>query len=176
MLRFVGCASGSGATSYGASEVIQVVDLRDYHDEIAVGGRFVRASGFFNRVAGDAETDTEFGLALYAFSGDPNEFRSLWGGEEISESSAGLLSDADRASWEQLTALMALHTDTDFVALRIFARENLVNDTTGIELDGHYGDAFSLEIVPEPTGMLLLAVGFGAMVLSRRRKLEWQDR
>ena len=71
MLRFL---TSGGSLSNRGSDIWQLVDLRSKAAEIAGGGVSVRASAFFNRVAFDTETDTEFRLGLRAYEGTTSQF------------------------------------------------------------------------------------------------------
>jgi hypothetical protein len=74
------------------------------------------------------------------------------------------------ATWEELSIDLILPSNTDFVAIRVDAFEDVFNDLTTGEFDGHFADAVSLVtyVVPEPATGLLLACGL-AMLSVRRR-------
>ena len=102
----------------------------------------VDAGAWFNRVAGDAQTDSDFLVILRAFSGTP-------GAETLLADSADafrLVSDADPATWEQLTAEMALPPGTEFLQVFLTAVENVSNDASLPEFDGHFADEASVSL------------------------------
>jgi len=167
MLQFIWASSQHQASYFVACELLQVVDLGPFANLITGGQASASVSARFNRVAGDAETDTAFGISLYAFSGSANTFFDQYESSNwLSTSTSTILTDADK--WEKATLAMPLPTDTDFVSVTIFAYENVYNDLTGVELDGHYADDVWLEVIPEPATLSLLALG-GLALLRRRR-------
>ena len=60
-----------GATGNTRGVVVQYVNLAPLASQISLGGAEADLSAWFNRVAGDASTDTRFGLALVAHEGLP---------------------------------------------------------------------------------------------------------
>ena len=168
MLRFVN-AGGPAATHYHASEVAQLVDVSSFSVEIEQGMLLARASAWFNRVLGDAETDTAFGVRLRACSGSPTTFRGT-SRVELTRVDNFIAADGDTETWEMASVELLLPAGTNYVAVDIYADENVRNDTTGVEFDGHYGDSalLTLEVVPEPATLILVALGGLAML--RRRK------
>jgi len=161
-------AGGPIATSYHGSEVTQLVDVSTFHSDIAQGKLLVIASAYFNRVSGDAETDTAFGVRIRACSGSPTTFRASR--VEITRVDNFISSDGDLATWERASVELLLPEGTDYIGIDIYADENVRNDTSGIEFDGHYADAVLVKAVPEPTTLALLALGGMALVRRRKRK------
>ncbi len=166
----------TGASGASGSQVVQLVDMSSYSEAIAAGQVHVSASAQFNRVAGDTQTDTAFAVKIIACEGDPADFSSVmhnhsWLFCYISD----LSSDDDPNTWETLTAITTidapLPTNTDYIAVEIMAIENIVNDTSGTEFDGHYADNVSLDInvVPIPSAVWLLGSGLLGLLTVRRR-------
>ncbi|MBW8041288.1 MAG: hypothetical protein FVQ85_14965 [Planctomycetes bacterium] len=159
MLQFAGTSAfGSGADT--ESQVYQIVDVSAFQGTIAAGKATASASAYFNRLPGDAETDTEFYVDIRAFAGDPCSFPTLQdtGGMHIAEAKAFIYTDGDPATWELCEAQLVLPANTDYVVVGISARENIYNDLAWPEFDGHCADAASLTItvepnVPEPPGV-----------------------
>jgi hypothetical protein len=168
MLRFVN-AGGPAATHYHASEVMQLVDVSSFSAEIEQGLLLASASAWFNRVLGNAETDTAFGVRLRACSGSPTTFLGA-SRVELTRVDNFITTDGETESWEMASVELLLPAGTDYVAVDIYADENIRNDTSGVEFDGHYGDSaiLTLEVVPEPATISLLALGGLAMLKKRR--------
>jgi hypothetical protein len=183
MLQFIYTSPGAYATVYGSSEAMLLVDLSSssYRDLIIKGYATVDASAWFNRVLGNQNTDTQFGMSLYAFSGantDPFTFSTA-----LLSSNSSILTTGN--SWQQATTSLLLPMDTTFLLLRLYASENVSANSTGTEFDGHFADGISLNIldgsplpeetapVPEPSSMLLLGSGMvGIAGLRKRLKLK----
>ena len=93
----------------------------------------------------------------------------------ISEVGAGVLTDSNPATWERVDITgFAIPTGTNHLELLIYANENVFNNTTFPEFDGHFADNVSLSIyaVPEPGSLTLcaLAAGLGTVARLRRRQ------
>jgi len=137
MLRFE-ATDGTAATSVG-SNVLQVVDVSDHAGSIDLATSTFGVSGFFNRVAGDAQTDTFFVLVLRARDAADVEL-----GNAISP----YVSDGDTATWEEHSTSLALPVGTRSVQVEIVAFENVFNDAAYPEFDGHYADDVSVSFTP----------------------------
>ncbi len=147
MLRFHHTNYSRPDASNGA-QVLQVIDVSNFREAIRAGRACVVASALFNRVAGDAQTDTRFGLTLLAHSGSPTQHARLK--KPIRLEYAVIVADSNPGTWEKLAASMPLPTDTGFLAIQLMAVEDIFNDTAGVEFDGHYVDDAFLTVVVEP--------------------------
>ncbi len=173
MLQFEFAAPVGPSTLKGSS-VWQLVDLTN-NSAVSNGSALANLSSWFNRVAGDSETDTLFRIEIRAFSGLLNSFPLQVENSELAVVTSNLISDSDVTSWERLDAQLLLPTQTDFIAIHLSARENVVNDSSGVEFDGHFADTASLTItaIPEPSTFALLSIGGLALVgYGWRRKRE----
>ena len=121
----------------------------------------------FNRVAGDSETDTKFNLILDFHSGDPSSYPSV-ANDPLERAIVDLFTDSDPLTWELATLSFVAPAGSTYVALQLSANEDVFNDTSGIEFDGQYADAVTLEIVPEPSTASLLALGVVGLAVRRR--------
>jgi len=154
-----------------ASEVVHLIDVSPYGDYIAAGEAVATFSAYFNRVAGDAETDTSFWVRLRAYSGSTSQHTNKReAGAWLALAEGGnILTDGDVGTWEWVaTDPMVLPAGTDYVSVTILASENIFNDGSTAEFDGHYADDVLLTVIPEPASLSLLALGSLA-VLRRRR-------
>ena len=172
MLRFDYAAPHPyGATNLGASQVLQLIDGSKLGD-LSSGTVTYEVSAWFNRVAGDSQTDTLFMLELQARTGSPSSFPS------DNESGRGLLarnavylySDDDPTTWEYLSTTLVLPAATDFAVVQLAAIENVYNDTWGavVEFDGHFADQVSLSrfnAVPEPQSLAVWMVLCGGIIV-----------
>lgn len=150
-------------------EVYQLVDVVGYAELIQSGRATAISSAWFNRIAGDSQTDRQFGLEFRAYDGSASTFPEQLNTDELARITYTFSSDAHTSTWEPIDLIFSIPRDTTFLALRVFATEDVYNDFSGMELDGHYADAMSLTIVPEPASLFLLAFG-GVAVLRTARK------
>ncbi len=141
------CASCGGASG---SEVYQLIDLAPYASLVASGLATAQAQMKVNRIAGDAQTDSNFGIDIRAYSGALGSF-PLNLDNQIASQVTELLSDSDVVSWETVAVTLPIPTNATYLALRIYAHENVFNDNgSGVtEFDGHFADDVSL-IIPLP--------------------------
>lgn len=168
MLQMLNTQPG-GAFYTTSGELFQLVDLSAYVGAIRAGGVVLGGSIRVNRIAGDAGTDTSFSLRLWAMSRArtaPGSFVALSSSEGLATETTSTIVDADPGSWESVSAVLDLPVETDYAILQLAFDENVSNDQTGIEFDGHYMDAatFTLSAVPEPSTVVLLVLG-GAPVV-----------
>jgi len=157
MLRFHHCNFRSSGSAAG-SQVCQVVDISKYKDAIRAGKVRAFALAHYNRVAGNARTDTLNGVGLLAYSGpQAQHFQLSQRKATIARSSAGIHTDADPATWEKLTVGLRLPKNTDFLVIQLLAAEDVYNNLKGVEFDGHYAESAFVTLVtdeadPPPTG------------------------
>ena len=168
MLKFIYAAGDYGAYTTIASQVRQTIDLSSYSQMISSGTARADLSAYFNRVQFDLQTDTEFAVCIAAFQGDIDNYVNLArDGLELAMIESSILTDSDIATWEMAQAQMIIPSNADFLAIQVIAYENIFNDYSGVEFDGHYCDQVSLEIIPEPATLFLTLLGG---VFLRRKK------
>ncbi len=170
MLHFIYSKRNGPGSSVG-SDVRQLIDVSQYDALINSGQAVVTASAWFNRVVGDSETDTLFQVRVEAFSGDPAGSHN-----ELAQQDGEIIADNNLNSWEQAALSLVLPVGTDYLRLRISSRENIFNDESGTEFDGHYADKVYVGFgsgsnpVPEPGTLLLLGSSLAALGLYRHRR------
>jgi hypothetical protein len=146
MLRFI-YAAQTWPGSMGSSELWQVIDISNFPDLTNVEVTF---SAWFNRVLGDAQTDTWFYVGIYACAGSPSSFPSqLSAGTYLKVVSGGVNTDGIVDTWEQAATTLVVPEGTDFLGVVVAANENIHNDWIDPEFDGHYADDVVLFIPAE---------------------------
>jgi len=149
MLKFLGTNPSGGHPTGTGSELWQLIDLQSFSDAIANNSLRVVLEGYFNRVTGDALTDTNFSVEIRAFAGDPSTFFSQLDVNELEIVTTTLVSDDDSSTWENIQTGMIAPVDTNFLAILIVASENVSNDAVD-EFDGHYADLISVTLSLQP--------------------------
>jgi parallel beta-helix repeat protein len=130
-----------------ASDIWQLIDISPFLEEISSGEAIAEMSARFNRVLCDSQTDTEFAIEIQAYAGSPAGF---WGSaDKLASSSKSIFTDGAVATWELNATELVLPVNTEFVAIRLWANENIYNDGVGA-FDGHYADDVTLNIVQKP--------------------------
>lgn len=162
MLQFIYAHRYGGAVGGSASQVYQLVDLTPFADQIETGLAVASASFWVNRVQGDAFTDTGFGLGFVALDSS--------GAVLVGEVGLHFESDGDISTWELVEHDFLIPVGTTKLRLQLHASENIYNDTSGVEFDGHYGDNASLAIsvIPEPASVCLISLFLSGVCFTRR--------
>ncbi|HAL45303.1 MAG: hypothetical protein A2Y12_06470 [Planctomycetes bacterium GWF2_42_9] len=170
MLQFVGTglSSSGGADS---CQVLQLINVSSYQTLISAGKAKAILSASFNRVAGDSQIDTKYNLSVMGYNGSASTFPSRWNTYGFSgalgvKHAGDYYLDALTSTWETISVEYTLPVGTTFIAIQICMSEDVYNDYNLPEFDGHFVDAVSLEIIPEPTTMLLFGAG---LMLFRKR-------
>jgi len=152
-------------------EVWQLIDLSAYSAQIATGNASLHGEAWYNRVEGDAETDNQFNVAIYAFNGAIDNFDQAWLHQGYTAWSEGqVFTDGDTMTWEMAETDLLLPTSTSFVAFRVGATENVMNDADSPEFDGHYADAATVTLIPTPAAGAIMLSAFGLNLVRRRRR------
>ncbi len=147
MIRFDAASylgPGAGTTE---SQLGQLVDITPAQGD---GTHTANFSGWFNRVSGNAQTDTEFRLEMYAMQGNPANSTNM----RVNRTYLDMTDNTFQAAannWQQLSTSMLIPSGTDFLLVFAVAVENVHNDASFPEYHGHYGDNFQLNI-SEPIG------------------------
>ena len=164
-------AGGGGPSGLSSDDLYRTIDLGSMRDAISTGQVVLEASYYVNRVAGDAQTDTQFGIGIRAFDGATNTF-SRDVRSPLDMERAFVQTDGDVLTWERVHVELTLPAETQYISVWMGAQENVFNDRSGPgpEFDGHYGDDFSVHIraVPSPSGLAMLAT-MGVITMRRRR-------
>ena len=170
MLEFIYTGHSGPSATGNSSEACQLVDLTPVSSLVNTSNATATLSAYFNRVVGDAQTDRQFGVEIRAFAGLPSTYPDQVNVSEIGFAEWRILTDAELSTWEFASVSLLIPSGADFLAVRLFAHENIFNDGSAPEFDGHFADAAALEIVPEPATLSLLAVGLGVLAIRRHQR------
>ena len=146
MLRFMrsGLQPGAGFVS---SQQWQLVDISSLASEVDAGKVRVDGSVWFNRVVGTAATDTRFDIRVLGYSGTPDSFPVAYN-TPASVVAGTVLTTGD--SWQQVSVADTLPAGVRYLAVEIYAFEDVTDDATDPEFDGHYADDASLVLTLLP--------------------------
>jgi len=146
MLRFqrTGLLPGAG---FFSSQQWQLIDVSGLAANIDAGKVQVDASAWFNRVAGDAETDTRFDIRVLTYTGTPAGFPADYP-TPIDATADIVYTTGDL--WQQASLTNTLPAGTRYVAVEIYAFEDIFDDAADPEFDGHYADDLSLVLTLLP--------------------------
>jgi len=142
MIRFDGSDYRGAHPTNVESQLGQLVDLTPTQGN---GTHTAEFSGWFNRVSGDAQTDTEFRVEMYAMQGNPANSTNMRVNDTYLEKRQSTFQAAPN-NWQELSTAMLIPNGTDFLLVFAVAVENVFNDASNPEYDGHYGDNFQLNI------------------------------
>lgn len=173
MLQLIDTSWDSASKNTVASEVWQLIDLSSILGIVRTGTAELHGEAYFNRVLGGETTDTRFSVMLSAYSGSTADFSDMWSNDNHLARAQGIIySDGDTRTWELAEINLVLPADTDYVALRVAAVEDVYNDLYHPEFDGHYVDASAVWLVPSPAAATLLLAGCGLAMTGRRRRTQ----
>ena len=176
MLHFMHTAVG-GKEEGTASDTMQLVDVSEYAGEIAAGSSTARLSAWFNRVAGDAKTDTAFQVFIRAYDGSPADFPARCQRPALGSAVATIYSDGDVRTWERAEVSLQLPPGTTYLAGWVCAYENVVDDSyLQQEFAGHYADSAELVIESSPGPVLGLGLAAGLLVAATFGLQWWRRR
>jgi hypothetical protein len=141
MLRFDATRPGGAGSTIGC-DVHQFVKLCETPETMTA-----HVTARFNRVPGDAETDREFRIRIYACTGSPGSFDQT---TPLEVAVGSVVTDADPLTWESASASMEIPAGADYISVGLTAREDVFNDEVPPEFDGHYCDGVELVISDMP--------------------------
>ena len=166
MLRFdFTFVNTAGSTS---ADIHTLIDVSAYSALISSGFAKADATAFFNRVSVDAQTDTRFLIQVRALSGLPSGFPS----GQLANGFAEVFTDNLASTWQAATAELLLPSNTSYLAIIVSATEDVFDDVSFPEFDGHYVDNVSLNItaIPEPASIAIWSVIGGIGLIAGWRK------
>jgi len=160
MVQFI--ASGIDPGPTGTAEVLQLVKVSHFGQDVADGRVRATVRARFNRVAGCEETDVNMLMVVAAMEGPPSEALASWSvvsaansddavaGGWLKRFRAALPSNGDPLDWEELVLVADLPAGTTYIVVDLGASENVVNDDVFPVLHGHYVDAASVVFTQLP--------------------------
>lgn len=166
-------STNQGSPGGFIASLVQLLDMSPFVSQINTGNAQLVITAAFNRVGGDAQTDTEFHVAARAFDSSPSGFGiDPFDTYEF----VSFLSDSDIATWEERTLTFDVPIGTTFVAIDFRAIEN-IDESDSPEFDGHYVDAVHVELVapvPEPTTFTIFLFGIIGLVACWRKRRNYR--
>lgn len=129
----------------------QLIDLAPLRGLIQTGNARVVVSAAFNRIAGDALTDTEFLITVRAFDrptldGFRTECLDYRSWLNL-DGDVSLISDPWPLTWQRAQIVVNLPWNSTFVYVFVRAKENVHRDWVyGEEFDGHFADDVRFEV------------------------------
>jgi len=162
-------ATGPGGAGGVVSDIFQILDLTApaYQSAITAGGAIANASVLTNRLSSTVafNIDTRCDIRVYSHT-------SLANAQVLSSTastSSTIFTDNNQATWEAVSASLALPTSTQYVTIHLAFVENVMDDNVfNGEFRGNYMDDVTFSLVPAP-GAFALA-GLGGMLTLRRRR------
>jgi hypothetical protein len=137
----------SGASATGeSSQLWQLVDVSTLAADIDAGKVRATAKSRFVSVPGDAQTDRRFDLRVGAFAGRPADFPAAYlapQGVRLADPTVSVITP-NTGAWQATELTFILPPGTRYLAVEIYAFENVFNDATAPEFDGHFADETSL--------------------------------
>jgi hypothetical protein len=98
-----------------------------------------------DRIQFDAQTDSRFGMTVLAMQGNLSDApNNVFGGWLAAETR--LLHTDNVRGWQEVLVELTLPSITDYLAVIIWAEENVFNDTQLPEFDGHFIDDVIVEL------------------------------
>ena len=145
MLQLISTSDGERAGDNVAGELWRIVDLENIRRKMGRNPSQVHLSGWFNRIAGDAETDTQFMISIAAYQALGENLS--WENAVPLKSQTVVLSDRDEQTWERADLQISVSPSTRYLAVMIGAYENIHDDVDGgkAEFSGHFVDDVSME-------------------------------
>lgn len=136
-----------GERSY-VGEASQVIDLHLLRSSLGSHEGVVEVSARFNAITAES---TEFAVKAGTFRGEIADAPALWLNPEEARSwaSRSLAADSDRGTWQEVSVLLAIPEDADFLVVN-FAVVGPVPtmDSVAVEFSGHFIDDVRLELQP----------------------------
>jgi hypothetical protein len=151
-----------------SSDVHQLIDLSPYLSWVSQGAEKASFAAWFNRIAGGPETNTAFKLTLSAYDGSPSEYPDR---PYLANVQQYFYADANAEFWQFASVELQLPSNTTWLATGLTWKA----DIQPLVFQGHYVDAVSATVTPEPATLSLLALG-GVLALRRRRVAPRTDR
>lgn len=144
MLRFDATGAGGAGESERAEARYALVIPSPWAEMVDSGLLRAHVSAHVDRIGGP-DVDTQFDVALHAYDAHPDD-----GGAELATARGTLHSDALVDSWECVRAGLLLPVGSTLLVAEISAREDVRNDASEPELDGHYADDVAVWFSVDP--------------------------
>ncbi|MEM7599823.1 MAG: FecR domain-containing protein [Verrucomicrobiota bacterium] len=149
-LEFVAPHSqGENSKGHAASEVWQLLDLREFSDEVNQGAITAKLHSSFNK--SNSIDSARFQIQITAFRGQLSQAKEYWDrkqeptSERLTQTSASFLVDDDETSWEPLEVTLHVPAGSDFLLISLNALGSETHDYTG-----RFADDIAIHFASEP--------------------------
>jgi hypothetical protein len=146
VLQFLTTGPSVASETGVSSQLWQLVDVASLAADIDAGKVRATAKARFASVPGDAQTDRRFDLRVGAFTGRPTDFPAAYlapAGLRLADPTVSVIT-ANTGAWLPAELTFILPPGTRYLAVEIYAFENVFNDAIAPEFDGHFADETSL--------------------------------
>ncbi len=140
---------GEASQGQVASEMWQLLDLREIADDVNQGAITAKLSASFNKSA--SVDSARFQIQLMAFSGQLSQAEEYWDrkhdptSERLTQTSAEILVDDDPTNWEPLEVALHVPPGTDFLLVSVCA-----HDAGQETFSGRFADDVSISLASQP--------------------------
>ena len=123
-----------------STEILRVIDVRAFSDEIGDRKVTARSSASFNQSVGIAADGTAFALRLHAIDREAGENRAI--GREVTQ----VVADRDPGTWQPAESEINLPAGTDYIVVSISVRKEGDPQVFFANIGGSYADAVNVSM------------------------------
>lgn len=139
MIKLPAPAPTSGDVSQ-STEILRVIDVRAFGDEIGDRKVTARSSAAFNQSVGIADDGTTYALRLHAIDREAGENLAI--GRDVAQ----VIADRDPGTWQSAESEIALPAGTDYLVVSVSIRKEGDPQVFFANIGGSYADAINVSM------------------------------